>query len=60
MIASDSQTSRSPWRSSGTFPVGEIARISGLPAAKSKGMTTSSKAMPAAVIAIQGRIDQDE
>ena len=61
-MARDSQTTRSPCRSAGTLPEGEWGSMSfvrcspGLP----RGMSTSSKGMPAWVRAIQGRMDQEE
>ena len=59
-IASDSQTWMPLSSSAGTLPVPEIFDTRGLKSAASSEITTSSKAMPATFMAIQGRNDHDE
>ena len=59
-IASDSQTWMPLSSSAGTLPVPEIFDTRDLKSGASSEITTSSKAMPATFMAIQGRNDHDE
>src|SRR4029079_984542 len=59
-IASDSHTRISPSIKVGTLPVPDTALSRALKSGASSEITSSSKGMVAAFIAIQGRNDQDE
>ena len=62
-MASESQTAKPSSTSSGTRPVGAIARsvvLNGEVSSQLRRSFRSSKAMPACVMSSQGRIDHDE
>ena len=59
-MARESQTIVSPWRRTGTRPLGVHARIRALVSACLRGITTSSKAAPVCFRASQPRSDQEE
>ena len=58
--ASESQTTKAPSCSTGTFPAGLWRRISACAWGASSGITISSKGIAKARISSHGRIDQDE
>ena len=59
-IASESHTVSSPWRSTGTRPLGLNLSMSSRVLGVSRVISTSSKAMPRRFISSQGRSDQEE
>ena len=60
MIASVSQTVRSPWSNTGTRPEGENLRICSRLSGWPRGMTVSSNSAPVFLRTSQARSDQDE
>ncbi len=60
MIASDSHTWTSPSDSTGTLPVPDTFETRALNSGALSEITSSVNGMPAARMAIHGRIDQDE
>ena len=59
-IASESQTTRPAWCSTGTLPVGERSGIARRNSSESSASRRSSKATPKCVSSSQGRSDHEE